>query len=171
MLYSLPAVAIDEEAFAPVVQSKILASILNGIGVSRTIPTAIRHGPVSMGGLDLMDLCTEAGIASVNLFRDSIFSSSETGKMIHINLSHGQLESGLGSPLLEHPDIPVPYLTPTWITSIRQFAYQHNISLHTTASYTSRLKYKHDAFLMESLHLDRFSSTEVLDINLVRIYL
>ena len=50
MLYSLSAVAVDEGAYGPV-QSKILASILNGIGVARNIPTAIRHGPESMGGL------------------------------------------------------------------------------------------------------------------------
>ena len=37
MLYSLPAVAVDEECFAPV-QTKILASILNGIGVGQFPP-------------------------------------------------------------------------------------------------------------------------------------
>ena len=50
MKYSLPALAISKECFAPV-QSKVLASILNGIGIARTIPTAFRHGPESMGGL------------------------------------------------------------------------------------------------------------------------
>ena len=49
MKYALPAVAVDEECFAPV-QSKILTVIvLNGIGAARTIPTAIRHGPISIG--------------------------------------------------------------------------------------------------------------------------
>jgi hypothetical protein len=72
MTYSLPAIAIDEEAFAPV-QSKILVNILNGLGVARTIPTAIRHGPIAMGGLDLMDLRTESGISALKLFRNDIF--------------------------------------------------------------------------------------------------
>ena len=170
MLYSLPAVAVDEELFAPV-QSKILASILNGIGVSRTIPTAIRHGPSSMGGLDLIDLRTEAGIASIKLLRDSIFSGSETGKMILINLFHSQLEAGIGAPLLADPNISVPYLTPTWITSIRQFAYQHNLSITTTAVYTPRLRTTNDRYLMDSTHLASFTPSQILDINLVRIYL
>jgi hypothetical protein len=122
MKYSLPAVAVDKEAFAPV-QSRILTSILNGLGVSRTIPTAIRHGPAAMGGLDLLDLQTESGISSLKLFRDSVFSMSETGKMILINLHYSQLESGLGTPLLASPSVPVSYLTPTWVTSVRQFLF------------------------------------------------
>ena len=62
MKYSLP--AINEECFAPV-QSKVLASILNGIGMACTIPTAICHGSESMGGLDLLDLRTKYGISTI----------------------------------------------------------------------------------------------------------
>ena len=121
MTYSLPAMAVDEEAFAPV-QSKILASLLNGLGVARTIPTAIRHGPTAMGGLDLLDLRTESGISALKLLRDSIFSRSETGKMLLINLYYSQLESGLGLHLLAHPRVLVSYLTPTaHPCSARQF--------------------------------------------------
>ena len=136
MLYSLPAIAVDEELLAPV-QSKVLAALLNGIGVACTIPTAIRHGPLSMGGLDLLDLRTEVGISAMKLLRDSIFSESETGKMIMINLHHSQREAGIGRPLLEDPSVPVSYLTPTWLTSIRQFAFTHNISITTTAIHSS----------------------------------
>ena len=107
MLYSLPAIAVDEEVFAPV-QSKILASILSGIGVARTIPTSIRLGPISMGGLDLLDLRTEADISAIRLLRDSVFSFPETGKMILINLHHSQLEAGIGVPLLADPTVSVP---------------------------------------------------------------
>ena len=170
MLYSLPSIAVDEEAYGPV-QSKILASILNGIGVARTIPTAIRHGPESMGGLALIDLRTEAGIAALKLLRDSVFSMSETGKMIMINLYHSQRESGIGTPLLERPDLSVSYLTPTWLTSIRQFAYQHNIRISTTTQYAPTLNHVNDKFLMETPHLDRFTQSEIVDINLVRIHL
>jgi hypothetical protein len=112
MKYSLPAIAINEECFAPV-QSKVSASILNGISVACTIPTAIRHGPESMGGLDLLDLRTEYGISTIKMFRDSVFAMSPIGKMILINLHCSQLESGIGAPLLENPTISISYLTPT----------------------------------------------------------
>jgi hypothetical protein len=170
MKYSLPAIAVDEEVFAPV-QSKVVAAILNGLGVSRTVPTAIRHGPTSMGGLDLLDLRTEAGVSALKLLRDSIFSRSETGKMILINLYYSQLESGLGDPLLVQPSIPVSYLTPTWITSIRQFLYQHNLQIYLTESYEPPLRTQHDQYIMHAEHLTHFTVSEKLDINLVRIFL
>ena len=124
-----------------------------------------------MGGLGLIDLRTDADIAALKLLRNSVFSMSETGKMIMINLYHSQRESGLGHPLLERPDISVSYLTPTWLTSIRQFAYQHNLRISTTAPYVPTLKYVNDKFLMETPHLDRFTTSEIVDINLVRLHL
>ena len=82
MEYSLPAIAVNEECFAPV-QSKIVTAMLNGIGVSHTIPTAIQgHGPISMGGLDLLDLRMEAGISAIKLLQNAIFASSETGHIV-----------------------------------------------------------------------------------------
>ena len=156
--------------FAPV-QSKILAAILNGIGVSRTIPTAIRHGPISMGGLDLLDLRTEAGISALQLFRDSVFAMSETGKMILINLYYSQLESGRDTHLMERPDVAVSYFTPTWITSIRQFLFQHTLRITLTDAVMPSLKTKSDQFIMTDMHLQCFTPSQCLDINLVRLYL
>lgn len=170
MKYSLPAIAVDEEVFAPV-QSKIMTAILNGLGVSRNIPTAIRHGPLAMGGLDLLDLRTEAGISAVKLLCDSIFAMSETGKMILINLYYSQLEAGIGKPLLSAPAIAISYLTPTWVTSVRQFLFQHNLQIHLTESFEPPLQTQNDQYIMNSEHLSRFTSAEKLDINLVRIYL
>ena len=170
MKYTLPAVAVDKECFAPV-QSKILAAILNGIGVARTIPTAIRHGPISMEGLDLLDLRTEAGISAIQLFRESIFSMSETGKMILVNLYHSQLEPGLGTHLLERPDIAVSYLTPTWLASICQFLFQHNLRITLTDATIPALQTNGDQFIMSTTHLSRFTDSQCYAINLVRLYL
>lgn len=171
MKYSLPAIAVDEEAFS-LVQSKIMTTILNGLEVLRHIPTAIRHGPLAMRGLDLLDLRTEAGILAVKLLHDSIFAMSETGKMIHLNLYYySQVESGIGEPLLEVPAIAVSYLTPTWVTSVRHFLYQHSLKIHLTESYEPPLRTKNDPYIMDTEHLSRFTTSEKLDINLVRVHL
>jgi hypothetical protein len=45
-----------------------------------------------------------------------------------------QLEAGIPHPLLEFPTIEVLYLTPTWILSIRQFLYNHNLTISVTDS-------------------------------------
>lgn len=49
MRYSLPALAVDEEELGRV-QSQILPTMVQRLGFSSKMPTAIRHGPVSMGG-------------------------------------------------------------------------------------------------------------------------
>ena len=49
MRYSLPAVAVDEEELETI-QTKILPIIVQKLGHSSKLPTAIRHGPTEMGG-------------------------------------------------------------------------------------------------------------------------
>ena len=58
MRISLPVLAVDEEELAQI-QSQIIPSIVQRLGFNRNLPTAIRFGPVEMGGLGLMDLRTE----------------------------------------------------------------------------------------------------------------
>jgi hypothetical protein len=65
----------------------------------------------------------------------------------------------------------VSYLTPTWVTSIRQFLYQHNLQIHLTESHEPPLRTKNDQYVMNTEHLFRFTPSEKLDTNLVCIYL
>lgn len=92
MRYVLPALAVDEEELAPI-QSKILASMLQKLGYSSKMPVAIRHGPVELGGLALIDLRTELGISNLKYMRDSIFSDTEVGKLMILNVKYSQIES------------------------------------------------------------------------------
>jgi hypothetical protein len=170
MCYSLPAIAANEEELSQV-QSKVLPALLNGMGVSSKLHTAIRHGPISMGGMALLDLRTEIGIAQIRLLRDSIFSMSEVGKLILLSLTSSQLESGSGSPLLEEPHHSFDYITPTWVLSVRQFLFQHNMSITITKSREPFLQRKHDEFIMQPTLLRRYTAQQRLDLNLVRLHL
>lgn len=99
MKYVLPAMAIYEEELSTV-QTAILPSMLNKLGYARTTPTAIRHGPPEMGGIELLDLLTELGICQIKYFRDAIYSGRETGKLLLLNVKYMQLESDILEPLL-----------------------------------------------------------------------
>ena len=59
-------------------------------------PTSIRHGPSDFGELELYDLRTKSGIESVNFFRDAIYSGSENGKILRLNIHSSQIEAGIG---------------------------------------------------------------------------
>jgi hypothetical protein len=170
MRYVLPALAVDEEELAKV-QSAIIPAMLNKLGFSSTTPTEIRHGPTEMGGIDLMDLRTEMGISQLKYFRDSVYADSEAGQMMILNVKYSQLESGISEPIMEHPGINISYLTPTWITSLRQFLYQHNLTISLTETMTVQFRGRHDQCIMNQSHLQRYSPIQQKDINLVRLHL
>ena len=124
----VPALSVNEEELS-MVQSKILSAILNKLGHTSKLPTEIRHGPIEMGGLTLINLRTEVGISQLKYLRDAIYSDSEAGKLIIMSLKCSQIEAGIAEPLLENPQINLQYLTPTWFLSIGQYLYQHNLTV------------------------------------------
>jgi hypothetical protein len=170
MRYVLPCLAIDEEEMASV-QTQVITSMLQKLGYSSKLPTAIRYGPAELGGLELIDLRTELGISTIKYMRDSIYSNTEAGKLMVLNVKYSQIESGISEPLLEHPGILVPYLTPTWITSIRQYLFQHNLTVSLTDTIKIHIRGKFDKCIMNTAALSRYTTRQQSDINLVRIHL
>jgi hypothetical protein len=170
MRYSLPAIAVDEEELNQI-QSRIIPTIVQKLGLSTKLPTAIRYGPSSMGGLGLLDLRTESGIEMIKYFRHEVFGGTQVGKLLLLQLQSSQLESGLPNPLLEEPALHIPYLTPTWILSMRQFMSNHNISITLTHHYKVDLLGRHDQYIMNLSRLKGYSLRQQQDLNMVRIYL
>jgi hypothetical protein len=170
MRYVLPSLAVDEEELNAV-QAKILSATLNKLGHTSKLPTEIRHGPIEMGGLALIDLHTELGISQLKYLRDSIISDSESGKLIIMSLKYSQIEVGVAEPLLEHPSIHLPYLTPTWLTSVRQYLYQHTLTVTITDSLRVILRGQHDQCIMSSPLLAQYTTLQQIDINLARLHL
>ena len=172
MRYSLPAIAADEEELEQI-QTKIVPTILQRLGFSSKTPTAIRHGPKEMGGIGLMDIRTECGIEMIKYFRNSVYSDNQVGRLLLLQLQASQLESGLPILLLEEPDVLIPYLTPTWILSMRQFMSNHNLTIRLTDVPPLQLRNPTDQFIMDLDKLTQFGSVDrsFTDINLVRIYL
>jgi hypothetical protein len=170
MRYSLHAIAVDEEEFETV-QSKIIPTIVQKLGISSSLPTAVRFGPPEMGGLGLMDLRTEGGIEMIRFFRHAIYKNSQVGQLLRLSLHASQLEAGIPQPLLEVPSLRIKYLTPTWILSMRQYMFNHNITIKMNDLQVVPLQSAQDDYIMCVIRLKEYSTQEQIDINLVRIYL
>ena len=129
---------------------------------------AIRHGPYELSGVNLPDLRTELAISNLKFLRQAIYNGTEAGKLILLSIKYTQLEAGIPFHILERPDIHLPYITPTWITSVRQFQYQHNIKVNI--SETLRINYsgKHDQCIMDTANLKHYTPGQQRDINLVQ---
>jgi ribonuclease HI len=140
------------------------------LGMNSHLPTAIRHGPQLYGGLALCDLQTEGRLEAIKFMRNAIFSDTPAGRLIVTNLQHSQREAGIPEPLLEVPDLYLSYLTPTWVTSVRQYLSRHNITITVNNDGTTPLT-KGDQHIMQPLHLQRYTPIQHKDLNLVRLYL
>jgi ribonuclease HI len=149
----------------------MMSIALQKLGASKTTPTVLRHGPSVFGGLNLVDLRTEVGISQIRFFRHAIYSGSEAGKLLLISLKYTQIEAGIAEPLLEQPEVHVSYITPTWITSLRQFLYTHNITITLTDTLQIVFSGQSDQCIMNMDFLQRYTIPQQRDINLVRLYL
>ena len=88
-----------------------------------------------------------------------------------MNLHYSQIEAGIGEQLMEHPSIPLSYLTPTWMMYLRQYLHNHNITITVSEDYAIPLRIPKDQYIMQSQHLQRYSASQQRDLNLVRLYL
>ncbi|KAI2498643.1 hypothetical protein MHU86_15820 [Fragilaria crotonensis] len=169
MRYSLAALATNEEELS--IQSQISRVILQRLHIRSTIPTALRYGPLELGGLGLYDLRTEMGIETLKFLRNALYSDSEAGNLIRLNLDYSQREAGVDFHLLEHPNRHVPYLTPSWILSVRQFLGNNNMHLQISDLHLDPLRGPKDEYIMQLDHLTRYTPAQQQDLNLVRLWL
>jgi hypothetical protein len=146
-----------------------MASLLQKLNVNSHLPTAIRHGPKLYGDLDLCDVQTEVGIEAIKFMRDSVFSDSSAGRLIVTNLQYKQREAGIPDPLLEKPNIYLSYLTPTWVTSVRQYLSRHNLTIKLNNDGSQPIS-KGNQHIMQADHLNRNTPMQQRDLNLVRVY-
>ena len=153
------------------IQSRVISSILQRMHISSKVPTAIRHGPKALGGLDICDIRTEIGIEKLKFLRDSLYSNSSAGKLIMINLHAMQQEAGVDFCLLERPSEPIAYLTPMWLTSVCSFMSDHNVHVTISDQPCLQTQSPTDQFIMQREHLKRYTPEQQNNINLVRIHI
>ena len=87
------------------------------------------------------------------------------------SIKTSQLESGLSDDLFLNPHIPVSYLTATWITTIRQYLYNHGMTVQLTDQLDMSPSCTNDQLLMDPKRIQQYTDDEQLDINLVRLHL
>ena len=141
-------------------------------GFNRHFPRRITHGSQAWGGLGILDIKAEGGLSQIKEFRHALYGDSEPGKLMMYSLKYSQMESGLGLHLLEDPTVFISWLTPTWLMSLRQFLYNHKITITLTDCWHVLLCCKHDQYLMEPALRDcSFTYSDYEHINWVRLYL
>jgi hypothetical protein len=152
-----------------------MAVFLQRLGFSSKLPpTAMRHGPPGLGGLGLLDLHTELGLAQIKLFRDAIITGKEIGKLAIITLQYSQREAGIETPLLERPEISLRSIVlDTNVDNINATISIHaqEYTISVTDAHHIRLASPTDCCIMQPQYLKGYTLTQQAHINRVRLHL
>jgi hypothetical protein len=169
--YSLPVTSMTSTELQQV-QICMNRVVLNQLGYNRNYPRAATFAPLQEFGAGLHDLRIEQGLAQIQAVLNYIGTGHKVGNVMLISLCTMQIEAGVHFHLLEQPHKPLPYLTSCWFTSLRSFCGIHDITIQIKANQVCAPSRSYDQSLMEiAIDSKAFTTQELTDINLVRIYL
>jgi len=135
--------------------------------VNQHFPRSVAFGRKELCGLTLLDLNMEEGVQKMMDFMNNVFASTSVGNKMLIELHHLQLESGSG-----YPSIQIPYLTPCWITAMREFMAQNHLKVEVTKAKVLPLCRDGNRYLMDDFQtLQNLDDSDLDDINRVQIFL
>jgi hypothetical protein len=168
--YSLPVTSMTDFELQQI-QTMMNSVVMNKLGYNRHYPRAAAFAPTQEFGIGLHDIRIEQGLSQIQALLNYIGTDHKVGQVMLISYRNLQIEAGVHFELLEQPHIPLPYLTSCWLTSLRSFCGRHNIAITVKANQAPQLSRIHDCFLMDVAISNKMSKQELIDINLVRVYL
>jgi len=154
------------------IQSQATSSFLQKMGFNKHYPRAVSFGPECMGGLGLKDLYVEQGVSAIMLLMGHLYYNTEPGKMIRIALDNLQMEAGTSDNLLYDPTPSLPYISHSWLTTIRDFLREHQLQLQIDNPWNFKRSRINDLFLMDTFRRSGlFSIGDMKNLNAVRLHL
>ena len=156
---------------------KILSPVLNAslskMGYNRNMPRSVIFGPVTVGGAGFHDLFIEQGIRHAQMFVGHLREpSSETGKLLRIELDWCQAQAGTDHCLLTNPGVPIDYIEDCWIMGFRSFLDTYGLSLELTTTNRPKLQCENDEFLMDAFRVrGGLTASELQKLNACRMHL
>ena len=168
--YSLPVASMSTLKLHKV-QSKMTASALNKLGYNRHYPHAVAFAPQKVFGCGLLNLRVEQGLSHIQSLLDYVGTHHKVGRVMLISLRHLQVEAGVSFDLLQQPKVKLSYLTNCWMVSLQQFCAEFDITIRCKHNRNPVLARDHDSCLMDKALQLSFKKQELVDVNLVRVYL
>ena len=168
--YSLPVTSMTSLELHRV-QSLMTSTVLNRLGYNRHYPHAVAFAPTKVFGCGLIDLRIEQGLLQIQALLDYVGTEHRIGDVMVTSLRHLQVEAGVSFDVLQHPQLPLPYLTECWLVSLRRFCAESDISLRVNRNRVLGPVRHGDSLLMDQAATLGLTKQQLVDLNLVRIYL
>ena len=145
-------------------QARYLPAFLSCMGINRTTATAVRHGPLHLGGLDIFNLAMEQGIQQTKMVISHTRRNDEVGHMLNISREHLQLQAGVSWPVLSrNGSQQQKYINPCYLSHLWQFLDNTDTQIQFEYDPWILPQRQHDTFIMEQLSsLPGITQTELV---------
>jgi hypothetical protein len=155
------------------IQARYLPTCLSKMGINRTTAKAVRHGPVSLGGMDVFNLETEQAVEHTKLIVAHLRKDDEIGRMIKLSIDHLQIQAGTSWAVLSRPGMTArQYVDPGYAS--HTWEYLDRIGSHIRLEPTTWTQPQRagDSFIMDDVaNLTGLKPTELKHIHHVRLFL
>jgi hypothetical protein len=154
------------------IQRPMMNAILPKMGYSSKTCRHIVFGPTKYLGIGARDMATERGVQQTLLLLKHIRTNTALSTLLRIGLEWFQLHSGISRPILECPDLEIPYLEVGWYRALRNFLCSINATFHLDmARVPQPLREKDHAIMETFLAMQHYTVPELTRLNLCRMHL
>jgi len=136
----------------------------------RSTPEEIRHGPMEVGGIGMLNLVTIHCTTKIESFIQQIQLGRPLGFKMLIALDWTQLHAGTRTKVMEETRY-IPYIIEPWIDSVHAYMVDNNIKLKIPTTKIQPLRRDNDKYLMEEAINMGLSVRDLRDINNCRMFL
>jgi hypothetical protein len=153
-------------------QRPMMNAILPKMGYSSKTCRHIVFGPAKHLSTGARDMATERGVQQTLLLLKHIRTNTALSTLLRIGLEWFQLHAGISRPILECPDLEIPYLEVGWHRSLRNFLCSVNAHFHLAMARVPRPLREKDHEIMETfLAMQHCTTSELTRLNLCRMHL
>jgi hypothetical protein len=155
-------------------QTVPIRATLARLGFNRNISRDIVFGSSLYGGLGLLPMYVEQGIAQIQLLLRHLRADNTQGSLMLIGLSWWHLVAGFSSSLWENTQETIPYVEHSWYSSLKDFLCYAGGSIHIPLEYLLhwRTLRAHDVAIMERISaLHGVSRADLKSFNRCRLIL
>jgi hypothetical protein len=168
--YLFPITALDEKQCGKL-QKLLKPVLLQKLGLPPTLPNGVVYGNQYFGGIGILQLFAEQGMAQTLLFMRHIRAQTTIGKQIIIALRHYQLATGLIKSVLEDTR-KVPYVQIPWFDKFRQYLRNTSSTIQLSDTWCPEpQRDKDDSIMAKILAFPQFKTRDLATINACRLYL
>jgi len=141
------------------------------MGINRNFPQAVAHGPPAYQGLNLPNLFTEQLIQHIQtLLKYGSHTFNVTGNLIQANAELLWLETGIGGPFFQIPELFQACVMPTWVSQCWVHCIQRGINISTDLP-DLRPQWEQDKEFMHIFADGGFCKAELMILNHCWMYL